>query len=81
MEVQQGIAVLLRSNLEGKIERFTVNPAQLNASDDPDLYLGLVLKPTIRVTNRSIGARAAVPHDRDHRFISGLHGSESDTLA
>jgi hypothetical protein len=50
MEVQQGIAVLLHSNLEGKIERFTIDSAQLNASDDPDLdfiYLGSVLKPTI----------------------------------
>jgi hypothetical protein len=50
IEVEQGIAVLFHSNLEGKIERFTIDPAQLNASDDPDLdfiYLGSMLEPTL----------------------------------
>ena len=50
MELVQGSAVLLHSNLAGQIERLTLDSAQLAESDDPDLdfiYLGPVLKPTI----------------------------------
>jgi hypothetical protein len=50
MNVERGIAVLLHSNLQGRIERMTVDAAQLAPSDDPDvdfIYLGPALEASI----------------------------------
>jgi hypothetical protein len=84
MEVQQGIAVLLYSNLEGKIERFTIDPAQLSASDHPDLdfiYLGSGAQAD-HLSHEPLDRRLAPPCPmiRTTALISGLRGSESDKL-